>query len=238
MTLVMLNNVDHHDLRVLLDRGAAWGDTANQIAVLPTEFAAVARDFPIVLRKDASGAFEAIALLGLDQGENLFLDGDHWTTRHVPMLLARGPFSIGVHVREIGEREPMVHVDLADPRVSRERGVPLFQSHGGNSAVLDRMTDVLRALHIGHDVQAPMFAAFAEAGLIEPVRLEIQIDETLRYDLVDFYTIGAAALDNLGGATLERLNRAGFLSLAFAVAGSIGNIERLIALKRLKRGAA
>lgn len=236
MTVALLNNVDHHDLRVVLDRGAAWGDAVNQCVVLPSEFEAVARDYPIVFRKTPAGGFDALALLGLDAGENLFLDDTRWTTRHVPMLLARGPFSIGIHVHESGEREPMVHVDLADRRLSRETGEPLFRAQGGNTPLLDRITGLLRAIHIGHAAHAPMIAAFVDAGLIEPVRLEIQIDDTLRYDLVDFHTIGAPALAALDGATLERLNRAGFLALAFQVVASLGNIERLIALKNRRAG--
>lgn len=238
MNIVLLNPVDHHDLHVLPERGAAWGDAVNQIPVLPTEFEAVQRDFPIVFRRDAQGAFQALALLGLDADENLFLDGARWTARHVPALLARGPFSIGLQAREHGEPEPMIHIDLDDPRVTRDRGVPLFRPHGGNSAMLDRMTELLRAIHIGHAAQAPMFAAFADAGLIEPVRLEVQLDDTLRYDLVDFHTIGGAALAALDAVALEKLHRAGFLALAFHVVASLGNIERLIALKNRKRASA
>ena len=233
--IVSLNNVDHYDLHVAPDRGAAWGDAVNQITVLPTEFAAAQRDFPIVFHRGADGAFAAVALLGLDAGENLFLEGDRWTSRHVPWLLARGPFSIGLHARDDGAVEPMVHCDLDDARVSRDRGVPLFEPHGGNTPMLDRITDLLQAVHVGHAAQEPMFAAFAAAGLIEPVRLEIQLDETLRYDLIDFHTIGAKALADLDGATLASLNRAGFLALAFHVASSLGNIERLIALKNQHR---
>ncbi|OYY89425.1 MAG: peptide ABC transporter permease [Sphingomonas sp. 28-66-16] len=237
MNSVLLDPVEHHDLRVIVDRGAPWGDAINQIPVLPTEFEAVQRDYPIVFRRDADGTFEAVALLGLDPGENLFLEGDRWTARHIPGLLARGPFSVGLHDRGDGEREPMVHVDLDDPRVSRRHGEPLFKPHGGATQLLDRLTDILLGIHIGHAAQAPMFAAFAEAGLIESVRLEIQLDETVRYDLVDFFTIGVAALGRLDGPALERLNGAGFLALAFHVAASLGNIERLIALKNRKRAS-
>ncbi|MEG3145489.1 SapC family protein [Sphingomonas sp. RT2P30] len=235
MNIVLLNPVEHHDLRVIAERGAAWGDAVNQIAVLPTEFEAAQRDYPIVFRRDAQGDFQALALLGLDPSENLFLDETRWTTRHIPALLARGPFSIGLHERDDGAHEPMIHIDLDDPRVTRDRGVPLFRPHGGTSEMLDRMSELLRLIHVGHAAQAPMFAAFAAAGLIEPVRLEIQLDDTLRYDLVDFHTIGAASLAALDGAALERLHRAGFLALAFHVVASLGNIERLIALKNRKR---
>jgi hypothetical protein len=236
--VVMLNNVDHHDLRVIGTPGAAWGEGVDQIAVLPTEYEAAQRDYPLLLRRDGAGAFEAVALLGLDPGENLFLDGGRWSGGYVPALLARGPFSIGLHDRGGGDSEAMIHVDLDDPRVGREGGEPLFLSHGGNAPALIRLSEVLRTVYEGHEGQAAMFAAFEAAGLIEPVRLEITLDETLRYDLLDYHTIGTAPLSALTGAALEGLHRQGFLAAAIHLASSLGNVERLIARKNQRRGAA
>lgn len=232
-TVVKLNNVDHAGLRVV---AAGWGDGVNQVPVFPTEFEAVQRDFPIVFHRGEDGAFEARALLGLDRGENLFLDGDRWLARHIPALLARGPFTIGLEPRPGAVPEPMIYVDLDDPRVAGH-GEPVFLPHGGNAPYLERVLDALQTAHLGHAAQAPMFAAFEAAGLIEPVRLEIQLDDTLRYDLVDFHTIGVEALAGLTAPALERLHRQGLLAAAVHVASSLGNIAQLIALKNARRAA-
>ncbi|WP_255602231.1 SapC family protein [Polymorphobacter megasporae] len=238
--IVRLNNIDHAGLRVITARGAERGDAVNQIPVFPTEFEAVQRDFPIVLHRTPDGAWEALALLGLDRDENLFLDGDRWIARYIPALLDRGPFSIGVHTGPDGQREPMVHIDLAHQRIVRDgsvtpAGEPLFLPHGGNAPYLERMQDILQVIHTGYLAQSAMFGALADAGLIEPVRIEIQLDETLRYDLVDFHTIGIEALARLSGAALESLHRQGLLAAAVHIASSLGNVSRLIALKNAKR---
>ncbi len=228
-------------------RGAEWGDAVNQIPVFPTEFEAVQRDFPIVIHRTTEGAWEALALLGLDRDENLFLDGDRWTSRYVPALLERGPFSIGIHTGPDGQSEPMVHVDLAHPRVVRDgaapsatssAGEPIFLPHGGNAPYLEQIQDALQVIHTGYLAQAAIFAALEEAGLIEPVRIEIQLDETLRYDLVDFHTIGVEALARLSGPLLEKLHRQGLLAAAVHIASSLGNVSRLIALKNTKRAGS
>ena len=95
-TPVLLNNVDHHDVRVLLERGRLFGDAVNQTMVFPTEFEALQREYPIVFRRDPAGVYRAIALLGLEPDENLYLDGSSWSARYVPALMQRGPFSIGL----------------------------------------------------------------------------------------------------------------------------------------------
>ena len=150
--------------------------------------------------------------LGLDADENLFLGGGEWQARYVPAVRQRGPFMIGFQERDDdGEivREPMIHVDLDHPRISRTEGQPLFRDHGGNSPYLDHLIRVLRVIHDGLAVTDAMFAAFEESGLIEPVMLQITLDDTTRYDLPDCFTISAQRLATLDGATLERLHRSG-----------------------------
>ena len=149
MNRVLLNNVDHHDLRVITRHGAEFGDAVNQVMVFPTEFESVQREYPIVFRRDAEGALRPVALLGLARDENLFLDGaGEWQAGYVPALLQRGPFSVAAP--DAADGEPMIRVDLADPRVSRSEGTPVFLPHGGNSPYLEQMTDVLRTLYVGH----------------------------------------------------------------------------------------
>jgi hypothetical protein len=237
---VLLNNVDHADLRVIVHHAPEFGDSVNQVLVFPTEFDAIQREYPIFFRRDANGALQSIALLGLDRDENLFLDKHGWQGRYVPAVLQRGPFLIGLQEREAegeAQREPMVHIDLDHPRISKSEGVPLFLPQGGNAPYLDHVAGVLRTIYAGIEATAPMFAAFEAAGLIEPVSLEIEVDEARKYVLPDLFTIGRAALAALDGARLEQLNRAGFLGVAFLVASSMGNVSRLIELKTARQRA-
>ncbi len=237
---VLLNNVDHADLRVIVRHAAEFGDNVNQVLVFPTEFDDVQREYPIFFRRDPGGALQSVALLGLDRDENLFLDEHGWQGRYVPAVLQRGPFLIGLQERQaVGQarQEPMVHIDLDHARVSRSEGLPLFLPHGGNAPYLDHIAGVLRAIYTGMEATAPMFAAFEAAGLIEPVSVEIALDETRKYVLPDLFTISRAALAALDGARLDQLNRTGFLGVAFLVASSMGNVSRLIELKNAKQPA-
>jgi hypothetical protein len=135
----------------------------------------------------------------------------------------------------------MIHVDLDHPRIHREErdgSQPLFLPQGGNAPYLDHEIRILRVIHDGLEVGQSMYAAFEEHQLIEPVRLQISLDETTRYDLPDYHTVSAEKLQQLDGAALEKLHRAGFLRAAFNVVQSMGNISRLIDMKNRKREAA
>lgn len=235
---VLLNNVDHAGLKVALRHGPAYGDSVNQMLVFPTEFEDLQREFPILFRKDAAGSLQSVVLLGLDKDENLFLGEEGWQTRYIPAIQQRGPFSIVVYERAVeGElrHEPMVHVDLDDPRVGTATGEAVFLPHGGDAPYLEHVTAVLRAIHFGQQASAPMFAAFEEADLIEPVRLEIKLSETREYVIPERYTISAERLAALRGEQLERLHAAGFLQAAIHAVSSLRNIARLVELKNAKR---
>jgi hypothetical protein len=237
---VLLDNVAHKDLRVRTGYAAEFGDNINLAPVFPTEFAFAQREYPILFRKGANGNLEAVVLLGLDKGENLFLDENGWNARYVPAIQRRGPFLIGVHPNqdEASERhELMVHVDLDHPRISRTEGAPVFLRHGGNSPYLERATRMLQMIAHGAEYAQPMFSAFVDAGLIDETELEVKLNESTQYTLPDFLTINQERLAELDGQTLERMNQAGYLQLAMLVVTSLGNMNWLVELKNRKIAA-
>jgi len=237
MKRVLLNNVDHADLRVIAGHGVAYGDGVNQTLLLPTEFEAAQREYPILIRKDAADAYQAVALLGLDRDENLFLDEAGWNARYIPAVQRRGPFSIALQRDERGgEPRPMIHVDLDHPRISAE-GEPLFLSAGGNSPYLQSVSQTLGQIHDGLEIAGPMFAAFEQYGLIEPIDIEIKLDDNTSYAVPDVYSIAPDRLSALSGEALERLHQSGLLRAAQWIVSSMGNIEDLIARKNRRRAS-
>jgi hypothetical protein len=230
MTTVLLNNVDHHDLRVITRHAAEFGDAVNQTLIFPTEFESVQRDYPIVFRRTAEDALRPVALLGLARGENLFLDGaGGWRSGYVPALLQRGPFSIGTP--DTPDGEPMIRIALDHPRVSRSEGSAVFLPQGGNSPYLEHVTGVLRTIYIGHHMLEPMIAAFEQAGLLRPINLEARVAEAEVYAFSDVLTIDRERLAALDGDELAALHREGFLQCAFLAAASLANMQRLAELK-------
>lgn len=236
---VALDNVAHQDLRVALRHGKAFGDCVNQIPLYPSEFEAAQREFPILFREDAEEGLQAIALLGLDRDENLFFDGTRWTSRYIPAVQQRGPFSIGVPAGDADEQEgATVHVDLDDPRVGAAEGELLFLPGGGAGRYLEHVARVLGRLHAGIRAATPVYALFQSAGLLESTTIEVALDAQSRYQVEGFLVLSRERLDALEPAMLEQLHRANVLGLAYLVAASLGNITALVERKNAGRGAA
>src|SRR5258705_5152943 len=118
---VLLNNIDHKDLRVVTARGAQYGDAVMSALTFPAEFRNVQAHYPIVFRKSAQGQFQPLALFGFEEKQNLFLEAGRWDAAYLPLMIERLPFLIGNASGEL-----MMHVDLASPRISRTPGRAAF----------------------------------------------------------------------------------------------------------------
>lgn len=221
---VLLNNVDHKGLRVIATRSAEYGDNVMLAATFPAEFRNLQAHYPIVFRKNAQGQFEPVALLGFKDGQNLFLTQQGWNAAYIPMTIERQPFLIGFS----HDRQPMMHIDLESPRVSRTQGEPIFREFGGNTEFLERMNSLLLAIHQGLAANEPFIGALLQHGLLESFVLDIQMNDGSQNRLGGFYTIKEERLLDLNGAVLERLNRAGHLQAIYMAIASLSNFRALI----------
>lgn len=237
--IVPLNNLDHADLQIAQGYGAAYGDAVNLTRVFATEFEALQREYVILFRPDPEEGFQPVVLLGLDRDENLYLDDDAWSARHVPAIHRRGPFSIGIQVSDIpGQGEdPRINVDLDHPRIVRDGGEPVFRRHGGHTDYLNRVSQALFCIYEGLPRTRAMVAAFSELGLIEPVAIDVTVGEGQRYNIDRFHAVSRERLAVLTGPELERLHRQGWLEMAIYAAASLSNMDHLATRKTARMGA-
>ncbi len=231
---VLLNNVEHKNLRVVTTRGARYGDSVMLAITFPAEFRNLQAHYPIVFRKGGDGiSFEAVALFGFSEGENLFLGQDGWDAATLPLTIERQPFLIGISGQEL-----MVNVDLDSPRVSSTEGEAVFLEHGGNTEFLETMTSTLLAIHEGLQSMPGFTAALLEHELLEPFVFDIELDDGSQNRLAGFYTINEERLAGLRADALGRLNEAGYLQPVFMALASLVNFRALIERKnRLHAGA-
>ncbi|MTV37604.1 SapC family protein [Duganella radicis] len=221
---VLLNNLQHADLRVLTRPGADLGDAIMGVTTFPAEFRDVQACYPIVFRKTTDGlGFEPIALFGFQDGENLFLQGQRWDAPYIPLMHQRQPFLIGISGEEL-----MVNVDLDHPRVSQSEGEAVFKPHGGTTEFLDQTNAMLFAIHQGLQATQGFLAALLEHELVESFALDVQLNDGSQHRLAGFYTINEDRLQALGGEAIARLHQAGYLQPIYLIIASLSNFRSLI----------
>ncbi len=241
-TYKLLNNVDHKDTRIITERSAQYGDNVMFAMTFPFEFRNVQAFYPILFHRDERGEFYPVALFGFQTGENLFLDEKGWHARYVPAMIRRQPFLIGFEAapgQPGGERRRMLSIDMSSPRVSTERGEPLFQPLGGRTPFLEEMANLLESLYHGAELNTKFVQALQAHRLIESVTFDIALEDGSRNQLLGFSAIDEERVQGLSGEALGELSRQGFLMPLFMMLASTANMRTLVELKnaRLKRAA-
>ena len=235
-TYTPLNSVDHKNIRIITDRSAAYGDNVHFAMIFPFEFRSVQAHYPILFHRDSRGELYPVALFGFQDGENLFLDESGWNARYVPAMIRRLPFLIGFEAAagEEGERRRMLSLDMAHPRVSQERGEPLFDALGLRTPFLEEMATLLETLYHGAELNTKFVQALQEHGLIESVTIDIALADGSRNQLLGFYAIDEEKVRGLSDEALGTLGRNGFLMPLFMMLASTVNVRTLVDLKNAR----
>jgi SapC len=242
----VLNNITHEHLRINPTFAAELYDNVVSTFTYITEFSDVQKEYPILCRKNPeTGEYQATVFFGFTKNENLFLTdidpttqkNPGWNAHYVPAVMARGPFSIGIHreiVNGLEKLNPMVHVDINHPKATSEEGHKLFLENGGHSPYLNHISKTLEIINDGIPLTKLMFDAFTQYQLLETVVLDIEFQNQDKLKINGFETINIDKLSRLNGTALEELNKSGFLQAAYFIAASMSNIKKLIDWKNRK----
>lgn len=224
----VLNSEKHRPVRVKTGYGAALGDAAMYTMTYPLEFRDIQSGYPILFTKDPNtGGFLAVALLGFEAGQNLFLRDDRWDAAYVPALVQRQPFLIAKS-GDGDTRPPVVSLDLDHPRVGDDEGEALFDSRGEPSEFLKQKIALLDKLHRGLQHSRGFIDTLLQHELLEQIALDIAFNDGSKKSLQGFYSIAEDRLYQLKGDVLESLNQAGYLQPVFMAVASLSRVRDLI----------
>lgn len=224
----------HRELRVRAEPSAELGDAVMACLTVPIEFRRVQNEFPILFRRNLeTNAFSAIALMGFEDGENLFLGDGGWDAQYRPMALAIQPFLVGRPGS--GDETPQVHIDLGHARIARQgEGVALFDEMGRPSPYLEQIAAMLGDLDEGYRGMPAFFDALARHDLIEPLAVDVELNDGSKNRLVGYHIINEDRLAALPAEALGELHEAGHLMPIFMVLASLSNLSKLARRKELR----
>jgi hypothetical protein len=231
----LLSPTAHAKLKVITERGGAYGDNSMHAMTFPFEFRDIQSNYPIFFAKDGeSGQFYPLGLFGFQRDENLFLNGNSWDASYLPLMVERNPFLIGFQKStddESAEKRPVVSINMDSPRLSETEGEALFNDNGEPTEYLQRAIHNLQTMHSGHEQNKVFIAALLENDLLEPFNLDITLKDGSNNRLEGFYTINEEKLASLQPEILGQLHQQGFLQAIYMVVASFSRVTDLIAKK-------
>jgi hypothetical protein len=201
----------------------------NSIFVAAAEFSDICREFPLVFVHAGAGGdgkpqVAPIAVLGLLQEDNLYVEGGAWRSSYIPAVLRSYPFGIA----RLDDQRFAVCVDVAWAGMSETEGAPLFMDDGQPSAMLAATRKHLEEVEAEVQRTRLVCQRLLELDLLRDMRFDATLPDGRKHMVDGFMTVDESKLQALPDATVGELHRQGLLGLVHAHWLSLGNMRRML----------
>ena len=219
----------HH--RVKLPAAGTAPPSFGRLHAIPVsleEFSAAGRDYPLVfIRQPDSDDFVAVAALGMQPRQNLFVLSDGlWDRRvYLPAYVRRYPFCMARPPSAAeARRERIVCVDTSALQAD---GEALYDKHGDALAHWDTLERLIVDYENDLEHSDEVCKLLYEMDLFEPFTMKADIDGfTLQID--GMHRVNQEKLEALRESHLRKLFEAGAMEKLYAHLLSLQNFRRLL----------
>ncbi|MDE1149842.1 MAG: SapC family protein [Azospirillaceae bacterium] len=200
--------------------------TANSVPLIAAEFTLACKQYPILFVDGA--AAQPVALFGLRNGENLFVDADGtWAAgAYIPAYVRRYPF---IFMENRDKSEFTLCIDEAAPVVGKGGANKLFQD--GQPTEVTRNALAFCSDYQGHyAVTTEFVAALVKADLLVENRADVTLKDGQKLSLAGFKVIDEAKFNALPAEEFLRWRERGWLHLVICHFISVSNWAALVDL--------
>jgi SapC len=217
----------------------SFSSQLNSMFIAATEFGDTCREYPIVFvsagkdEKDKP-VIAPIAVFGVSNNENLFLDKSAWRGRYVPAMLRVYPFCTA----KINAEQFAVCLDASWPGLSTTEGEPLYGADGKPTELLAGVQKQLETLETEVQRTRLLCQRLQDLALLRDMRFDATFGDGRKHSVEGFLTVDQAKVDALPDATLLELHKQGVLGLIHAHWISLGNMRTLLDWHQLRHPSA
>lgn len=220
---VVLDRLQHKALRVTTGN-ALFAAHCQAVPLMADEFAQACLEYPIVFLRGQQPLWLAVALTGLKDKTNAFVDAQgRWLGRHVPASVQRYPFILAG-----GEPQALsLAADLAAPQLG-DQGQPLFDEAGEPTeltrSILQQQLQFQSRAHATADLASRLEAA----GLLVQKDLQVSLADGRKATVKGVWVLDDMLLRNLPQDQAMPWLRSGELALLHAQLLSLRNLPPLL----------
>lgn len=216
-----LNAQRHRDVRIVPGIDLELSQLTHYVELGLQEVGPAAADYPIFFMKDGSnGQLRLVALLGFNQGQNLYVHDGIWQASYLPIAIAVRPLLLA-------GPERILCIDEANSRVTTKTGEALFDQSGNDTNYLAELRSLLGDLSEGFRLADQLVSTLLELGLLQPIKIKIGFVEGLEQELQGLYSIHPQRLEAIGPEDLINLHDRNSLQSIYSIVQSLNQIGRL-----------
>ena len=217
----------HGDKSISLEKRFGFASNTNMVPVNMQEFTRIATSYPIVFTENAPAS--SIAILGLRQGQNLFVSEDGmWDGGvYVPAYVRRYPFIFSTGQ----ENEQLVLcVDEAEGLIvegTGEEGTQAIYDGEEASEIVKKMLEFCAAFHRQSLATREFVGELEQRELFRPGTVTISNDSGEQFNLRGFRIVDEAKFNALPDDVILEYRRKNWLSAVISHLVSIQNLAAL-----------
>ncbi|MHA6205376.1 SapC family protein [Dyella soli] len=227
---VPLNRTEHKDLRIKPIQSLKFAGTVHSVPLTGVEFPSAARDLPILFGGETPETAGPMALLGLRQNENLFVNerGQWEQNVYIPAFVRRYPFVLAEKPPGQEGDDFTVFFDEGYEGFGADEGDRLFKEDGSETELLSNAVKFLGEYqqHIGRTQW--FMSQLVKHNLLEPRNIRLEKDGK-SINLTGLFVVSEDRLRELDEKTAKEFLHEGVFGWIYAHLLSLSNIERVSA---------
>lgn len=223
-TPVALNRDRHADLTISPSpNGFGFANDALTVMLVASEFFDAGRIYPIIFTVTPQKSVVPLALLGLEEQENLFVDEDgKWDAHYIPAYIRRYPFV----TTDGSEGQMTVCFDESFDGFNLEGGLPLFEN-GEPTVKTKEIQNFLQDYFLQMKQTEQFGLMLQEKGLLREISAQASLNDGRKYALNGMLVVDEEKLAQLPDTEVVTLFRTGAMALIHAHLLSLRNISSL-----------
>ncbi|NVK26101.1 MAG: SapC family protein [Gammaproteobacteria bacterium] len=224
----LVNSEAHKDIRINTGKFDIVENKVNAAVVVAGELSTLIHEYPIFISKNPeTNEFQLIAILGLHSGENLFLQGEVWRAKHLPLDVLRKPFQAFIPDPK-NRAKGSIAIDIDNELVRHDKGELLFTETGEATEYFKRIEAIFSQLMGGTMQTATLLQQAADLNLLEEIGLNFDLADGKQASLNGLFAFNKENVSALKGKDLERCHESGVLQICHLVLSSATHLDKLI----------
>ena len=186
----------------------------NSLPISLSEVAEACHDFPLVfVPQQDTNQYVFVAILGMADKENLFVDGDTWRQgTYLPAYVRRYPFCMTrVTLEGVQQSQRLVCVekDFLSPD-----GISMFDAPGQQTPAWARFMDFMNNYETDMEATIKFCATVRDFKLLEPMELQATVNSQ-NLSLGGMFRISFDRMNTLNSSEIKTLYRSGALGMIY-----------------------
>jgi len=225
--VVPIMQESHKELKVKPIDNFNFAKNINIASIMIHEFSKVSAIYPILFLEDkANETFKSVALLGLKEGENLFIKNGKWKASYIPAIIRRYPFALS----KTNESDKyVICVDEESDFISKQEGEPLFNEDGTTGEVIEKIKAYLTELQQMESFTNDFCKTIKDLDLFTPLNINIKSKNEQR-KINGAFMINEQKLNKLSDIKFLELRKKQYIPAIYAHLLSLSQIEGLVSM--------